>query len=68
MDPLITDLKELVAALEQEMPDQAAFFANYPRQSLEDWFNLFRGYCNVRPPWPASDAFLLKQDLSLIHI
>ncbi|EPH10781.1 protein-ADP-ribose hydrolase [Facklamia hominis] len=62
MDPLITDLKDLVAALDQEMPDQAAFFANYPRHSLEDWFNLFRGYCNVRPPWPASESFLLKQD------
>lgn len=62
MDPLITDLKELVAALDQEMPDQAAFFADYPRHSLEDWFNLFRGYCNVRPAWPASESFLLKQD------
>lgn len=52
----------LIKELSEEMPHMQAHFKEYPNQTIEDKFEIFRGYCNVRPPLLAKEKFLEMQD------
>ena len=34
-------------------------------RTIDDKYEIFRGYCNIRPPKPVSDDFLMRQDAVL---
>lgn len=60
---LIQALDRLINDLHAESPSHVqAFFASYPRQTLADRYEIFRGYCNIRPPKPMTPEFLELQD------
>ncbi|MBG9980296.1 protein-ADP-ribose hydrolase [Facklamia sp. DSM 111018] len=52
----------LIKELSEEMPHMQAHFEEYPNQTISDKFEIFRGYCNVRPPVVAREEFLEIQD------
>ena len=58
--------KERVIYLIQELQRELPEFARYdiPEEEEEQWM-MFRGLCNVRPPFPASEEFLKIQDAYL---
>ena len=52
----------LIQELQRELPEFARY--NIPEEEEEQWM-MFRGLCNVRPPFPASEEFLKIQDAYL---
>ena len=52
----------LIQELQRELPEFARY--DIPEEEEEQWM-MFRGLCNVRPPFPASEEFLKIQDAYL---
>ena len=62
---LLRELDHLMTDLSAEMLEHREFFSSYPNETIDDKYEIFRGYCNIRPPKPVSDDFLMRQDAVL---
>lgn len=59
---LKAELDHLIHTLAEEMPKHQAHFASYPNETVHDKYEIYRGYCNIRPPKPVSEDFISRQD------
>ncbi|MCZ0717112.1 protein-ADP-ribose hydrolase [Aerococcus kribbianus] len=55
-------LNQLIAYLASENPKVESHFSRYPNETWEDKYEIFRGYCNIRPPQAVPNHILSLQD------
>lgn len=55
---LAHQLYQLIAYLKEENSDSAAQFSSYPKETVEEKFELYRAFANVREPQALSEDFL----------
>ncbi len=60
-ESLAHQLDQLIEFLAEENSESNARFSDYPRETVEEKFELYRAYVNVRKPQSVSEEFLITE-------